>query len=440
MQKPSNLYATSGLAAACCALTLGSTALATEGYFQNGIGARGKALAGAGVADNRDATAAALNPAGIVRAGDEIAFAVSLFSPRRQFDGSGQPGFTPLGEVESNLNIFAIPNLAISKRLVNNPYVDAVALSFSGNGGMNTTYPNVSGAGRCPGGPFSNGVFCGGKAGVDLNQLLISVAFAKQIGNVSVGIAPVLGVQRFQAEGLAAFGAFGASASPGSLTNNNHDLSFGGGVRGGFEWAITPSIRLGVAGSTKIYMQPFEDYKGLFAESGDFDIPANIQAGLAFDITPSVTAMIDYKRIWYSQVASISNPSTNLLFRDGSGRLGLDNGAGFGWQDMDVIKFGLEWRTTPDLTLRAGYSYNTQPIQSRDVMFNVLAPGVVQNHITAGFGYQMTRKLELEFAGMYAPRTHVVGSELPGFGNPGHTIDINMEQFEATVGLKYKFD
>ncbi|WP_457817321.1 hypothetical protein, partial [Staphylococcus aureus] len=38
---------------------------ATDGYFQDGLGARNKALAGAGVADSRDATAAALNPAGI---------------------------------------------------------------------------------------------------------------------------------------------------------------------------------------------------------------------------------------------------------------------------------------------------------------------------------------------------------------------------------------
>ncbi|MEQ1695658.1 MAG: outer membrane protein transport protein [Hyphomicrobiaceae bacterium] len=440
MSNSNKALAVGGVALLLSSVLMGSSAMATEGYFQNGIGARGKALAGAGVADGRDATSAALNPAGILRAGDEIDFAVSMFSPRRQFEGSGQPGFTPMGKVESNLNLFEIPNMAISKRLPANSFVDAVALSFSGNGGMNTTYPNVSGAGRCPGGPFSSGVFCGGKAGVDLNQLLVSLAFAKQIGNIAIGVAPVLGIQRFQAEGLAAFGAFGASSAPGSLTNNNHDLSFGGGLRAGLEWAVTPSLRLGVAGSTKIYMQDFEDYKGLFAEGGGFDIPANIQAGVAFDVTPSITAMLDYKHIWYSDVASISNPSTNLQLPDGSGLLGLKNGAGFGWKDVDVIKVGVEWRTTPALTLRAGYSYNTQPVQSRDVMFNILAPGVVQNHITAGFGYKMTSKLELEFAGMYAPRTHVVGGELAGFGNPNHKIDLSMEQFEATIGVKYKFD
>ena len=416
-----------------CAILAATSAQATEGYFQNGIGAANKALAGAGVANGNDAAAAALNPAGILRAGNEIDFAVSIFRPLREFSGSGQPGFTPSGTTESNLNIFAIPNLAISKRLPGNGFVDAVALSFSGNGGMNTTYPNVKNP-ACGG--FSNGVFCGGKAGVDLNQLLITLAFAKQYGTVAVGLAPVLGIQRFQAEGLAAFG--GVSTAPGSLTNNNHDLAFGLGARGGLEWAVTPTLRLGVAGSTKIAMQSFEDYKGLFAESGGFDAPANVQLGIAVDVTPSITAMLDYKHIWYSGVKAISNPSTNLLT---GGQLGgTTNAPGFGWQDMDIIKFGLEWRTTPSLTLRAGYAYNTQPIQSRDVMFNILAPGLVQHHVTGGFGYKLTSNLDLEFAAMYAPRTHVVGNELPGFGNPGHVIDISMQQFEATIGIKYKLD
>ncbi|MEI9900181.1 MAG: hypothetical protein WDN31_08700 [Hyphomicrobium sp.] len=43
-------------------------ARALEGYFQHGYGARHQALAGAGVADGRDATIAIINPAGLVHA------------------------------------------------------------------------------------------------------------------------------------------------------------------------------------------------------------------------------------------------------------------------------------------------------------------------------------------------------------------------------------
>ncbi len=61
------------LAAALLGLVLlGHQAQALEGYFQHGYGARHTALAGAGVADGRDATIAIINPAGLVHAGNEI--------------------------------------------------------------------------------------------------------------------------------------------------------------------------------------------------------------------------------------------------------------------------------------------------------------------------------------------------------------------------------
>jgi long-chain fatty acid transport protein len=411
------------IALAVTAAIASSGAQATDGYFLDGIGARSKALGGAGVADGTDATSAALNPAGIVHAGNEADLAASVFLPFRQFTGGGQPGFTPNGTIESDRNAFLLPNLAINWKTLGNPYYDAVTLSLSGNGGMNTTYP------------ASANVFSDGKAGVDLQQMLLSVALAKKFGNVSVGIAPILALQIFSDRGLAAF--TGASSDGAALTNRGNDHEFGGGLRAGIEWAVLPSFRVGVAGSTPIWTNPFGRYKGLFADQGDFDIPANVQAGIAVDVSPAVTLLVDYRHIWFSETNAVGDPSTLLL---SGAKLGSTNGPGFGWNDVDAVKAGVEWKYSPKLTLRAGYSYNTQPINSRDVELNILAPAVVQHHITGGFGYRWSDRLDLELAAVYAPREHVSGTELPfPFGNPNHTIDLSMEQFEVTAGFKYRF-
>ena len=325
--------------------------------------------------------------------------------------------------VESDRNAFLLPNIAVNWRTVGNPYLDAVTLSLSGNGGMNTTYP------------ASANIFGAGKAGVDLQQMLLSVALAKKFGNVSVGVAPVLALQIFSADGLAAFS--GASSDPSAVTNRGKDHEFGGGLRAGVEWAVIPSFRIGVAGSTPIWSNPFGRYQGLFADQGDFDIPANIQAGIAVDVSPTVTLLLDYRRIWFSETNSVGDPSTLLL---AGVPLGATNGPGFGWNDVDAIKAGIEWKYSPDLTLRAGYSYNTQPINSRDVELNILAPAVVQHHITGGFAYRWSNSLDLELAAVYAPREHVSGPECaPGIGYTGRTIDLSMEQFEVTAGFKYRF-
>ena len=408
-----------------------SPAFATEGYFQYGFGARQKALAGAGVADGRDATTASLNPAGLVNAPVELQISGTLFSPLRGFTGSGAVGFTPNADDESHSNYFVVPNLAFTYRDHGLPFVDVIGVTVYGNGGMNTDYPARAGSAFCgfiPGSP-GTGPLCFGKTGVNFQQAFLSVAFAKTLlPGLSVGVAPILARQQIEIEGLQGFA--GNSIDPAHVTNQGTDVSWGGGVRAGIEWAVARNFRVGVAGNSRIWMHEFENYRGLFAEQGDFDIPASLQAGVAFDAAPNLTFLADYKHIWYGSIASIANPSTNLT------QLGSDNGPGFGWKDIDIVKLGVEWRQSRDLTLRAGYAYNTSPLQSRDVLFNIIAPAVVQHHITGGFEYRWNKDLSLELAAAYVPEGTLSGPEST---SPAHTIELDMHQWEATFGVKYLF-
>ena len=357
------------------------------------------------------------------------------------------PASHPVGTVESGWNHFYVPNMARSWR-VDSPLIDVFALSMYGNGGMNTHYPEVA---RPDGGCFNptlgafvgtnSGVFCSGLLGVNLNQAFLSAAFAKQFGKVSVGVAPIFAVQQIEVHGLSVFN--GISTDPNNLTNTGLDTSWGGGVRGGVEVQVMPNVRVGVAGTSRIYMSEFDQYKGLFAEQGDFDIPPSLQVGVAVDVKPNLTVMADYKRIWYSSINAIANSSTIASTAQATGNpalfLGADGGAGFGWQDIDIFKFGVEWRQNDKWTWRAGYAHSDNPIGSRDVMFNILAPGVIEDEFTGGVKFKWSEKLDLELAGMYAPETSVNGFELATVGNPTHAIEISMYQYEITAGITWKF-
>ena len=206
---------------------------------------------------------AAINPASAARLGKELTFGLELFVPLRGFEGTGT-GFVPPGETDSGRNFFPVPNIAY-----NMPLGDGV-LNFAayGNGGMNTSYGNVSNP-NCGGG---TGVFCAGPAGVDLSQLFLSVGYARQDGPLSWGIAPTVAVQAFEATGLAAFS--GISVDPANLTDNGHDLSYGVGLRAGFQFEVSSALTLGLSGQTRFDMSEFGDYAGLFEGGGDFDIPA----------------------------------------------------------------------------------------------------------------------------------------------------------------------
>ncbi|MBL4870328.1 MAG: outer membrane protein transport protein, partial [Robiginitomaculum sp.] len=382
--------------------------------------------------DGRDATAIIINPAGMVGIGTELDVAISLFSPKRQFSTTGAPSFTPLGTFESSENLFAIPNIAYVRE------IDATSswgVSLAANGGMNTNYRNVTNpACVSPPLPATNGVFCGGTTGISLTQALISVGYAKQVGNFKIGVAPIFGFQLFEAVGLLAFAAPTTSINGAALSNvgTSHSTGFGGKI--GIEWKVLDNVRIGGVYQTKIKMSEFDEYAGLFADGGDFDIPSNFQVGVSIDVMPNFTINGDFRQIRYTDVGAVSNSTrTPALF-------GSIGGPGFGWRDIDIFKIGAEYRTDGPWTLRAGYSHNQQPIGSDHVTLNILAPGVVTDHITAGGEYVINDNNSIEFGFMFAPNESVTGIEVtPPAPNPNHFITIEMKQYEATVGWKWKY-
>jgi long-chain fatty acid transport protein len=429
-------------ARAASALMIGASALAfaassahaTDGYLQEGVSPADQATGGAGVAEGRDALTLGNNPAGLMDVGRQFNLDLTLFAPSRGYDASGTFLVAP-GSHDSSYDLFGIPAMAYSQPIDGD---SSWGVALYGAGGMNTDYKISSDTGAfCP--PGGSGAFCGGKAGVNLEQAFLTVGYAHRFGSVSIGVAPILAIQQFSAQGLGFFAANGFSASPGNMTNNGASYSVGGGLRAGAEWHATDTLRLGLSATTPIWASNFTKYSGLFAGGGNFDIPATIAVGLAYDVAPTFTLLADYKHIFYGEIPSVGRSSLGWL----SGALfGASNGPGFGWRDVDVISIGAEWRATKDLTLRAGYSHNTDPITSADVMLNILAPGVITDHFSAGATYALNKNNSIDFATVYAPEQSVSGMEyLPGLGaNTASNIKIHLSEFEATLGWTYKFD
>lgn len=177
-------------------------------------------------------------------------------------------------------------------------------------------------------------------------------------------------------------------------------------------------------------MTEFKHYKGLFAEQGDFDIPPAVQLGLSWKPNKDVTLLFDYRYIWYSQVKSVGNPF------DSPGLLGADDGRGFGWRNTPIVKFGAQWEVDDKWTLRAGYSYTKQPIRSTEMLFNILAPGVIEHHFTGGVSYKVDENNIAHFGALFAPTSKVSGANA---FNPAQGITLQMYQFEASVGWAWLF-
>ncbi len=416
---------------------------------------------------------------------------------KREYTGATQPppgtglafpiGSTPQGgTVESENNDFFIPNFGFSYQIDDK---SAVGVSVFGNGGMNTDWRSrdtLNNLGTFAGNfPFANppsynnpmdprfGMqvpgttqLGGGNAGVNLEQLGISLGYAYDVAdNLSLGASFLIGYQTFEAKGLGGFQGYTqtftqsmvasqtmSARSANNLTDNGDDSAWGYGFQVGALWDINPQFTLGLSYRTKMYMEEFDKYSDLFADGGDFDVPAVGAIGLAYKPDDKWAFALDVQQIWYSDVDAVANknqlntrcdlgaafgqPSMPGATYDSSYCLGGSNGAGFGWGDMTVIKLGAQYAINDQWTVQAGYSHANQPIKGEQVAFNTLAPAVIQDHWTLGASYKMRPNYELTFWGMYAPENSVSG---PGVFTGPSSPEIRMQQYELGVNFAYLF-
>ena len=401
------------------------SAMATNGYFAHGYGMKAKGMGGAGIAYGQDGLAAATNPANMVRVGNRVDFGLDIFVPDRSTEivgngGGGNASYDPNAD-----DIFFIPEFGYNQMISDSM---SFGVSVFGNGGMNTSY-------KKPIALF--GGASGTNAGVNLEQLFISPTFSMKLNDKhSFGVALNLIYQSFEATGLQNFDNSTYSSAPGSVTDNGKDTSTGFSLRLGWTGDITDKVTLGATYQSKANMSEFDKYKGLFAEQGSFDIPETYGVGITVKATPKVNVVFDITQINYSDVKAISNP---LLPNLSTAQLGNSGGAGFGWEDMTVYKLGVDWQQSADLVLRAGYNRGSQPIPNGETFFNLLAPGVVEDHLTAGATWTLQNKSELTVAVMYAPKKTVSGSNSIPSGFGSGEANLSMSQYSLGVAYGWKF-
>jgi len=414
-----------------CALMAAGSAYATDGYFPIGYGMKAQGMGGASVAATDSAYTGSNNPAASAFSGNRVEGDLSLFMPDR---GMSRTGAGPLdASIESGSKTFLVPALAYTTML-NNEW--GAGITVYGNGGMNTDY--AGGEINC--GQGAANVLCGsGKLGIDLMQLIVAPTIAYKLNeNNSFGLSPLLVYQRFEANGLQAFTQL--STAPGNVTNNGYDSSTGIGVRLGYMGKLSDQFTVGASYSPKIKMGKFDKYSGLFAGSGSFDIPENYTLGVAIKATPEISLALDYQRINYGGVTSIANPSTLIggcMMGNPANCLGGSDGAGFGWSNVNVWKIGAQWQATPQWNLRAGFNRTDNPIQARDVTFNIIAPGVTTNHYTLGATYTLSTTTEVTFAYMYASENSVSGPSLYNGMFPGLNATETIRMSQNSIGVQF---
>ena len=459
-----------------------SSALATNGYFSHGWGTKSKAMAGVAAALPQDTLVSATNPAGMGFIGNSLDLGVAFFSPSDRgyianddFGRDPSTGFptgpfvTP-GKYTSNQDWFLVPSFGYNRVLDEKM---TIGLSVFGNGGMNTKYmerpvwenfalpqdmlvnpdgspttnPPSFDPNGCTSPQMNNANPCGVftatvPTSINLEQLFIELPFTYKLNeHHSLGIAPVLAVQNFEARGLEPFAQLSVDGD--NVSNNGKDWSYGGGLHLGWVGEVHDRFTLGASYRTKMWMTKLDDYAGLFANGGDFDIPAMLALGVSFKATPGLVLAFDYQRIFYGDIDAISNSNnTDIRACQAPGPkpdtcLGGSDGLGFGWDSMDVYKAGLLWDVNPKWSLRGGVSYASDFAPGGEGLFNVMAPATIKWHYTFGTTYRLSPSNEFNFSFAYMPEEKLKGQNTNVTGAQSGAV--YMEQKDIEISWTHRF-
>lgn len=117
-------------------------------------------------------------------------------------------------------------------------------------------------------------------------------------------------------------------------------------------------------------------------------------------------------------------------------QLGADNGPGFGWHDIDVVKAGVDYDVNPAPTARSGYNHGGVLFGSSQAFFNLLAPAVTKDHLHAGATVGLKDGKEISFAYIHAFNNTVNGLNAipPAYGGGNVSLSMYQNLFQVAFG------
>jgi long-chain fatty acid transport protein len=163
----------------------------------------------------------------------------------------------------------------------------------------------------------------------------------------------------------------------------------------------------------------------------DFQWPQSIGLGLAYQASDRLLLTGDVKHIGWADVMK----NFHMKFRAKTGPFAgqtLDMKMDQKWRDQTAVSLGAEFKVTPDFSLRGGVNLASNPVPNKYV--NPLFPAIIENHVTAGFGYNLTKNDNIGFSMTYAPEVKVKGS-----GPLNNGVKISHSQLNWSLGYSHSW-
>jgi hypothetical protein len=236
------------------------------------------------------------------------------------------------------------------------------------------------------------------------------LALTRAGGVGEFGIAAVVARQQYATQGFG-YGEWDGSSDDRrflGVGSGVYQSSTGSAVRldwnsalGQGGWAVDAALQ------SRIEMDPFKAYRGVYSEAGDFDVPGYARLGIEAPVGERLRLSGEVQRVFYREIPTFTSASLPTRFL---ALLGDGASPDFAWRDLTV--FALEARLQDDFngewTLRL--ASQQQPRPTSDLLDRALEELYSDQNIAVAYQRGSQRWGELRIGASYSPVTYFLGS------------------------------
>jgi long-chain fatty acid transport protein len=414
------------------------------GALFSGAGPINGSMAGVGMATAIDSLGSLFwNPAtlsGLPQS--EVAFGLELIFPQASLAstlpagaiGGLLPTTTLAGSDRSANSVFPLPAIGLAYQSEDKRWTFGLGVFAIGGFGVNypasTTDPVLT-----PQPP--NGFGLG-----NLYTLFQVLEMAPQISyqltdHLAVGFGPAVDLALLQVDP-------GVFVPPDNASGNGFptypaathiQAKWGFGLEAGAYYTLDNGFRLGASVKSPRWFERF-----VYQSATQFGDPRTLYFDLDLPLVASAGVAYSGFERWLFGVDTHYIDFTNAdLFRQ-SGFNSTGALQGVGWRSIWTIAAGAQYQLCESVSLRLGYSWNQNPIDSNRTFYNLGSPLFIQNTVTAGASYQLTDCFSLSLAYLHVfQNTNTGAIILPTGVIPGSSVSSSASGDVVILGGTVRF-
>ena len=349
--------------------------VAQTGHIMQGVGAVNMSMGGASTAQPLDiAGALQWNPASIASFTESsMKIDVGLFfsSPELTSTVPATGGGSFSGVTEDDRGISPLPSVAYVWASEGSKH--SFGLSAFGISGFGVTFPENALN------PINAPQTSGGFGRIESDYMLLQVGFtyAYEINDhLSIGIEPTINIASLELIPNPTSNANLSGLYP--YADKAYAIGFGGQL--GIFYDSGTGVKLGVSYKSTQVFNEFEfdnTYPDNSKGNNNFqmDYPAIYSAGIGYSLSEWDFAL-DFRMVDYENTEGFSE--TGWATSNG-----MPTGAvkGFGWENINILSVGAQFKGINNLPIRLGYTYSSNPISEDVAFFNIPATAIIASAI-----------------------------------------------------------